>query len=121
MVGEGGKCGMKSIEKNKKVDYQNVSFNYNLIKKSFDEIIRENGIWDRFFSGFGITPVELVYEDIVHDRSYVHDIAELMGVGNVQVMPRTLHKLGGEVNSEWRITFEKMSLEDSEFDKKKKL
>lgn len=79
-----------------------------VLQQRFQDILRENFVWDRFFASQEITPLEFTYEQVTGDADLTHLdlIAEKAGVaGPLVKQPRKLVKLGNEVNEAWKTRF----------------
>lgn len=78
------------------------------LQSRYQEILRENFVWDRFFASQEITPLEFTYEQVVADKALTHldVLAERAGVaGPLVKKPRKLVKLGNAVNDAWKERF----------------
>lgn len=79
-----------------------------VLQQRYQDILRENFIWDRFFASHDITPLEFTYEQVVEDPelSHLDAIAERAGVtGPLVKRTRKLVKLGNGVNDAWKERF----------------
>jgi LPS sulfotransferase NodH len=92
-----------SDDYNKKTVYR-----YETLLNYVTAIVLENLAWSRFFASHGITPVELIYEDIAKDAEMTHldAIAGLIGLETEpERQPRTMVKMGNSRNHDWRERF----------------
>lgn len=83
-------------------------YRFEAILKHVTAIVLENLTWDRFFETSGITPTELIYEEVARDEGMGHlDVmAERVGLTEAPPRkPRVMVKLGNEKNKEWRDHF----------------
>jgi len=67
-------------------------------------IVRERESWERFFSENKIEPVRLIYEDILSDATYLHEILQRLGIEREAInSDRKLMKIGNAANEKiWR-------------------
>lgn len=90
-------------------NYNNkTKYRYEILLNYVTAIVLENLAWDRFFASHNITPVELIYEDIVKDTdmAYLDVIAGQIGLeGELKRQPRKMVKMGNNRNREWRERF----------------
>lgn len=83
-------------------------YNYDTLLNYVTAIVLENLAWSRFFASHGITPVELIYEDVARDAEMTHldAIAGLIGLeAEPERQPRTMVKMGNSRNHHWRERF----------------
>lgn len=83
-------------------------FRGQVLQQRFQDILRENFVWDRFFASHDITPLEFTYEQVAADAdlSHLDQIAQRAGVAGAMVkLPRKLVKLGNDVNDTWKSRF----------------
>lgn len=79
-----------------------------VLQQRYQDILRENFVWDRFFASHKITPLEFTYEEVAEDGQMQHLdlIAAAAGVtGALVKQPRKLVKLGNAVNEAWKTRF----------------
>ena len=79
-----------------------------VLQQRYQDIVRENFVWDRFFASQKITPLEFTYEELAADPKMQHLdlIAGAAGVtGALVKQPRKLVKLGNDVNDTWKSRF----------------
>ncbi|TCK07250.1 Stf0 family sulfotransferase [Marinobacterium mangrovicola] len=81
---------------NTKLHYDEVA-----IRNSLKSIGREEAFLDQFVSKFSLNVVNIRYEDVVKDRSYVSKIGELFGLESVSLNDRRLRKISGSEAAEW--------------------
>ena len=83
-------------------------YRYEMLLNYVTAIVLENLAWSRFFTSHGITPVELIYEDVAKDTEMTHlDVmAGLIGLDvEPERQPRTMVKMGNSRNRDWREQF----------------
>jgi len=83
-------------------------YKYPLLLREVTAIVLENLAWTRFFATHGITPVELVYEEVAADEGMGHldVLGRLAGLKEPPPrMPRRMVKMANEKNAEWREQF----------------
>lgn len=83
-------------------------YSYEKLLSFVTAIVLENLAWDSFFASHKITPVELVYEDIVRDTdmAYLDVLAAHIGLDcELKRQPRKMVKMGNSRNREWRERF----------------
>lgn len=79
-------------------------YRYDALMHEVTAITLENLAWTRFFENFGITPIELVYEEVAPDPGMPHlDIlARAIGLEDPPPRkPRSMVKMGNARNQEW--------------------
>jgi len=86
-------------------DYnQGAQYRYGAILRHVTAITVENLAWQRFFASHAITPLELVYEDVIADPGLTHLDRMAQGIGQDQPpprQPRKMVKLANERNAAW--------------------
>lgn len=83
-------------------------YDYDTILRECTAITLENLAWRRFFESFRITPLTLIYEDVVSDDSFTHldRIADAVGIaGPLEKQPRKLVKIGNSRNQDFSKRF----------------
>lgn len=79
-------------------------YRYGAILRHVTAITLENLAWKRFFAGHGITPLELVYEQVIDDPAMTHLDLMARGIGQIEPperQPRRMVKLANEKNAKW--------------------
>lgn len=102
-----GKRGSIALEN--AADY-NLKTQYNSKKllERIQTIINQEAEWERFFRKYKIKPIELYYEEIVGNKSYLKDIAKQVDVDLPESLPTIpLVKVGNQLNDEWAERFKK--------------
>lgn len=83
-------------------------YKYGALLRQVTAITLENLAWKQFFSVNGITPLELVYEDVIADHSMSHLDKMATGIGQSSApprQPRRMVKLANEKNDQWHAQF----------------
>ena len=79
-------------------------YDYDAILRECTAITLENLAWRRFFESFSITPITVLYEDAVNDKTLGHldIIGNVVGVvDRLTKQPRKLVKVGNARNQEF--------------------
>lgn len=87
---------------------ERAEYRYGALLRFATAITIENLAWKRFFSSHGITPLELVYEDVIQDPDIGHldMLASLIGQTEKPPRePRKMVKLGNKKNENWHNRF----------------
>ncbi len=81
----------------------NVDFEYS--KESIDYhlnfIKEQEECLNNFINTYQIKPIDIKYEDIIHDQNYLYHIAKRLGIKNVTPSERTLMKMAGKNSRIW--------------------
>lgn len=83
-------------------------YRYGAILRQVTAITLENLAWQRFFESQKITPVEMVYEEVIRDDDMGHlDVfAGMVGLTDrPERKPRAMVKVGNQKNKNWRERF----------------
>lgn len=90
----------------KDIDDSGLNYSEIEIKKEIDKIASEESLLNNFLYKYNLEYKKIYYEDVVDDRSYVQDIANLIGTKeSVELLPRRLKKISGDINEMWAIKF----------------
>ncbi len=78
---------------------QHVEYEHQTIEQHIVDITSENASWELFFHENDIEPIEIVYESIVDDVSYVREITDSVGLAPTSInTSRSLLRLSNENN-----------------------
>lgn len=83
-------------------------YRYGAILRHVSAIVLENLAWEEFFKSNGISPLCLVYEDVIKDKDMGHLDLLARSIGLQDAPPRrerAMVKLGNERNRKWRERF----------------
>jgi trehalose 2-sulfotransferase len=88
-----------------------VEYRYDLINGLERLIIEGERGWRELFSELGVSPLELIYEDLVTDDGYEHAIRAVIGhlqieAPDVVVPNRRTHRQADELTEEWVVRYE---------------
>jgi LPS sulfotransferase NodH len=85
-------------------DYNNSAvYREDMIERALGDIVKENIIWKRFFSDWGIVPYRIQYETAVRNYpEYLRRMAKMVGEKLPEELPkRKMVRLYNEKNEEW--------------------
>ncbi len=85
----------------KKRDEKLLTYDYEAILKEVKNIKEEEDYLDRFFCIYNLTPLPIVYEKAIEDRTYVEKLAISLGVGSVKIINRRLKKASVVISQNW--------------------
>ena len=71
------------------------------IWKTIERIAGEERLLDRCLKQCELPVMNVLYEEIVEDRSYLHQLGDSLKVGNVTPRPRRLQKVAGHESDRW--------------------
>jgi trehalose 2-sulfotransferase len=82
-------------------DESHLTYRVDLIEQELSAISHEELVLDNFLNKFNIPCFEIIYENAIDDRSYVIEIAKLLGLGSICLKDRRLKKVSGSLAKEW--------------------
>ena len=102
-----GKSRIPSAIDNSNYNPEPIEFNFKEVDALVKSVQREYEEWDKFFNKYGITPIEVCYEDIVKDRSYLNKICNNAGVNiDTQSLPkRSIKKMAGSKSNDFKVQY----------------
>ena len=76
------------------------------IRQALRRVEHEESSWDRYFSEHGVSPLEVVYEQLVADhRGTVTAVLAHLGHTGVEVPPPPIERQADDLNREWAERF----------------
>ncbi|TVU87589.1 Stf0 family sulfotransferase [Vreelandella titanicae] len=82
-------------------DDSKLLYNHDAIENSLNKICIEEEFIDHFISYYNIDIFNVIYENAISDRSYVHEISRRMLGEEVTLKTRRLKKISSKVSDEW--------------------
>lgn len=82
-------------------DETSLEYDAKLISKEIAAINKEEFFLDNFIKQYSLEVIDVCYEEVIDNRSYVHELANSISIEQVSLRERRLKKVSGNTSTDW--------------------